>query len=503
MDIAQEVTNNLQTFEALKQLAFNESNLNEKLKLLQYTSTWAVREHTGKFSDKEIEKALSKISKQYSFEQKEYCPNSFLHVMTECSDIGGHTRIVEKWMNASDDNEVHSLLLIKQKLTIPQWLISSTQERQGTLYQLPLTNTPIQKALELRDIASKYEYIVLHTHMDDIIPLLAFATEDFKRPIIFVNHGDHLFWLGISIIDMLYDASHDATNFTKHKRGNILNEIVPVPLEFNNSTQQDKQAALNSLGLQLDDSTKIILSMANSYKYHYLDDYTFIKMALNILKANPDTIFIVIGPDKDTEKPWKDAYNNSNKRLIAVGLKVREEVNLYKAISDLYIDSFPFNSYTAFLECASHHIPSLSLKTEFNSLDILIDTPNHCSTIDEIIQKSTQILQNSSKDQYDLSEKIISYHSIDKNWIHCKNRLIERTPDEHTLHWEFSHKNTIDTYDKMLYALTPGNTRKIPFEKTIHFKNNIRILSILYKYNKLVGLKILNYLFKILKYSYK
>ena len=339
--------------------------------------------------------------------------------------------------------------------------------------------------------------------MDDIIPTLAFATESFERPIVFVNHGDHLFWLGASIIDIIYDGSYDGGKFTQTKRANMLGTLVPVPLEFGVDPSIDRVKALKKLNLFLEKDTKVILSMANSYKYHYLDDYAFIKMGLKILEENSNTIFIVIGADKEQEKPWQDAYESSGKRFIAVGLKTREEVSLYKAISDLYIDSFPFNSYTAFLECASNNIPSLSLKTEFNSLDVLINTPNQCKSIDELIDKASKLLQSSTDTTYDISKKIIDYHSIDNNWIHCKDKLIEKTPAQHTLHWKFSDKNDIDNYDKMLYALTPGNKRKMPFEKTINFKNNWQILIILYKNKKLSGSGLLNYTFKVLKYAFR
>jgi len=503
MNITKEISNNLKVFEALKELAFNETDINKKLKLLQYTSMWAVREHTGKFSDLQIEQALSNIATQYPTEKQDFNKNTFLHVMTECSNIGGHTRIVEKWMNASSKEEVHSLLLIKQKTEIPEWLTLSTNTKQGTIYKLPINNSTIQKALELRKTASKYEYIILHIHMDDIIPILAFATESFERPIVFVNHGDHLFWLGISITDSIYDASQAAVHFTKSKRGNLLSSIVPVPLQFGQECNTSKSTILDTSNLGTSQETKVILSMANSYKYHYLDDYAFIKMGLKILEENSNTIFIVIGADKEQEKPWQDAYESSGKRFIAVGLKTREEVSLYKAISNLYIDSFPFNSYTAFLECASNNIPSLSLKTEFNSLDVLINTPNQCKSIDELIDKASKLLQSSTDTTYDISKKIIDYHSIDNNWIHCKDKLIEKTPAQHTLHWKFSDKNDIDNYDKMLYALTPGNKRKMPFEKTINFKNNWQILIILYKNKKLSGSGLLNYTFKVLKYAFR
>lgn len=64
-----------------------------------------------------------------------------------------------------------------------------------------------------------YEYIILHTHMEDAIAVVAFGTEDFMHPILFYNHTSYLFWIGKSITDLLLDL-FKSDKITK-KKGNL------------------------------------------------------------------------------------------------------------------------------------------------------------------------------------------------------------------------------------------------------------------------------------------
>lgn len=110
----------------------------------------------------------------------EYRCKSILHVMTESYNTGGHTRVVERWIDISPSDEVHSVLLTKQnKENVPLFLEKVVQEKKGEIIDFPKELSNIEKAGKIRQIASKYEKIVLHIHMDDEIPLIAFGTKEF------------------------------------------------------------------------------------------------------------------------------------------------------------------------------------------------------------------------------------------------------------------------------------------------------------------------------------
>ena len=63
-------------------------------------------------------------------------------------------------------------------------------EKSGKVYNLD--SHPAAKINQIRKIASGFEKIILHIHSDDLVTFIAFATNDFKRPVLFFNHLDHL-----------------------------------------------------------------------------------------------------------------------------------------------------------------------------------------------------------------------------------------------------------------------------------------------------------------------
>jgi len=498
------IQKNKAVFEDLKELAISTDDTTEKIRLLKFSALWAIQNHTGQFSDIEIEKALSNIADYLDCTQETtYQENSFLHVITECFETGGHTRIVEKWINASDNNEKHSLLLIQQHAKIPDWLLRAVKNKNGDLYNLTTYIVESESALELRKISSGYQFIILHINMDDVVPLLAFGTEKFKRPIIFMNHADHLFWIGVSLIDLLAECSEDSMVFTQQKRGILYHSILPVPIDEIQPSILAKKLTLEKLQLPYDKKNRYILSMASNFKFHLLDDYAFIAMAFNLIDQNQNTTFIIIGPDKAKERAWADAYTQSNGKINAIGLKKREEISLYKEICDVYIDSFPFNSYTSFLEFAILGIPSLALKTLFNSLDILKNTPNHLNSIDELLQCARHILNRPIDDTFDLSQKIRNHHIVNTSWNHFKSSLIASVPITHTLHWDFMEKEIIDEYDQNLYLLNRKKEYTITIQKKLSLKSNIRILIIYLRNQVIRPIAFIPYLLKVLRYALK
>mgnify|MGYP007102608520 CR=1 FL=1 len=59
----------------------------------------------------------------------------------------------------------------------------------------------MQKAEKLANLSEEFERIILFTHMNDIIPILAYSNPGWKIPIYFYNHADFRFSYGFRISD--------------------------------------------------------------------------------------------------------------------------------------------------------------------------------------------------------------------------------------------------------------------------------------------------------------
>jgi hypothetical protein len=305
--------------------------------------------------------------------------------------------------------------------------------------------------------------------------------------------------LGASYADMVSELSTDGVNFTHKRRANLKNRVVTIPTTIKTDSLPSKTDALKQLNLTIDNDTKIISTMATPYKFNLFDSYPYIDMALKLIEKNPNILIFVIGADRKKESVWQDVYEKSDKKIDAIGYKEHNETILYKAITDIYIDSFPFASYTSLLEFAAHKIPVFSLHNEMKTLDILKNTPNLCENTQTIIKRVSEIISSNDTTKYDLSKAVKLEYSPSDRWRKSKYKLIDETPTKHQLNWDFITNIEIDSYDIKLYAISNTKKTKPPFFKDIYLKDNLKIASLLYKYNHLNLTTYITYTLKSVK----
>ena len=89
-------------------------NLNEKLEIAQEALLYATKSNTGYFTSSVLESFFIEYANQIDIDNYniEHKPNSFLHVLTQGYNIGGHTRVVERWIDNAPANQTHSVVLL-------------------------------------------------------------------------------------------------------------------------------------------------------------------------------------------------------------------------------------------------------------------------------------------------------------------------------------------------------------------------------------------------------
>ncbi len=337
--------------------------------LCEYLARFASMIHTGRYRSSAAEQALCGVAQRYHTGTGEYRPGTVLHVMTEAHPAGGHTRVVERWISFAPEGQVHGVVLTDQaQHTVPRTLIEETSGRGGDVIVLRQLDR-IARALSLRSLASGFEHVVLHTHMYDILPILAFGTPEFTRPVMLFNHADFLFWLGADIADLVLDISTRGQEITRTKRKIENSRILPVPIPCPEDTlSRDEARAL--LGLPRD--SRIILSIGSPYKYAPDGSLCFSDMACSLVEGRDDYLFLVAGPDQAVPE-WKDAYVRTAGKVSALGWLSREQLEAYYCAADLYIESFPIGGGTALLEALAHGLPSYTVEGGLSQFDIFFD----------------------------------------------------------------------------------------------------------------------------------
>ena len=283
----------------------------------------------------------------------------WLHVFTGVHDLGGHTALAARWL-ALDRERVHGAVLLDQNAPIPAFFRAAVADGGGRLRQLDPAAPLRARAAELRALArAEADVVVLHTHSWDVIPAVAFGV-DGGPPVLRMNHGDHAFWAGGAVVDLVLDLRPPGQEWTRRHRGvprtALLPIVVPEPasgLADPRRVAQRRAEAKAQLGLPAD--SMVLLTVARGAKYNALPGHglDFLEAARAILEARPRAWLLAVGPRADAR--WRTARRATGGRVRAEG--PQRDLDPYHAAADVYLESFPWGSATAMVEAAIRGLP--------------------------------------------------------------------------------------------------------------------------------------------------
>lgn len=472
------VLNNKTFFEDLLDKIKTSEDSETKQEFAKRAISFALANSTGYYSSNIIETVYLDIAQDNTIENlpQELKPNSFLHVMTESYPTGGHTQVVERWIDSADKDEIHSLAFTgcSKSLFIPERLQNAVKNKNGNVFFVDNEKTDIEKGLELRKIASAYQTIVLHIHMYDVIPLIAFGNTQFKRPIIFYNHADHLFWVGASIADIVAELKENGKELTINRRGVKNSSVLGVPVDVKNTKIISKNEARKKLNIPED--KKIILTIATAYKYKPILDLNFLEMVKTILNKDKNVICLGIGPDRKILPDWKKAEKQFKGQIMPLGTVEYTKLYDYIFASDIIIDGIPFGGGTALVDVASCNQPILFINNPLQQFDYIVNSVACCKNIMELAEKAYELLYNEEMQKINIQnvrEKSSQYNLISK-WKETLKSLISTLPKEHSIN-KFESKTDENISDRdvfcYIYKLNEKENVtyfKIPFIVKLH-----------------------------------
>jgi glycosyltransferase involved in cell wall biosynthesis len=327
---------------------------------------YAVGKHCGLFVSPELEAILSKIGQKVipislSSNQNpslHKTPKHILHVATWVKSIGGHSRMIGRWIQQDTENS-HSLVLTRQDATeIPHLLREAVRKSNGKMYILNGKIGDfelIALAKRLREIAALADLVVLHIGNCDVVPLIAFANKEQSPPILLLDHADHLFWLGASISDVVISLRDSGMRLAQKRRGINLDQSVQLPIILE-PTQRllSRIEAKHELGIP--EESILLLSVARSVKYKTIDGISFADAHIPLLENNKRAFLIIVGPGNTED--YSSAIQQTGGRIIVH--PEREDTSIFYQAADIYVDSFPFVSTTSLLEAGSYGVPLVS-----------------------------------------------------------------------------------------------------------------------------------------------
>ena len=293
-----------------------------------------------------------------------------LHVLTTAYQVGGHTRLAWRWIER-DDGRAHSVALTRQAYEpLPTYLPEVVRARRGRIHRIDkAAGGLLGRAAALQAVAARADLVVMHTHPFDVVPPIALAglDRDGRRPpTILLNHADHLFWIGLSIADLVLHLRASGARLSSARRGLPPNRsgILPVPLSPAPSAL-DRESSRRALGLSNTDV--LALSVASGYKFSSARGDGLLPLLEQALGRRVDLRVLAVGPGGRTD--WREASTRTSRRLGSTG--IRDDIPAMYGSADIYLDSFPFSSLTSMLEAGQHGLPLVAYANRAPGADVL------------------------------------------------------------------------------------------------------------------------------------
>lgn len=457
------ITETRMQFEELLRQVSASQDLSEKERLSRKAIILANKSSTGYYSSEIIEDVFTTIAQKHSIPLKsEYKENTFLHVMTQGYETGGHTRVVERWIENSPEQQQHDVVFIgSSPACVIARMMQSTAEKNGTVHELDQEKSDLDKALELRRLASQYAYIILHVHMDDVVPLIAFGTPEFTRPVIFFNHADHRFWLGCSIADAVAELREWGINISKTRRGiNVPSLALGIPMTYRSNTRTvSKTEKRQALGIP--EKARVVTTVGGWHKYKPLFHLDFLKIAESLLQRDASIHIIAIGPSCQHLPEWSRLCKQYGDRFRALGALPPEQMFDYLACSDLSLDSFPMSGGTALIDAITAGCPVLSMDCPTGQLDYVIQSGIYCKDLDTLMHRSIELLyspEKAEKNKAMVSTALLECHSKEA-WLQKLSELYQLA-STHSLHRFTTTPSPVNDYSILDYYLYSESFRE-------------------------------------------
>jgi len=387
-----QIESNTKRFLSMVDDAHDEKMEKARIRKAYEAAHFAYSHATSVYSSEKLEGIFLDIAQNRVVDlSKTFEAGSVLHVMSEAYTSGGHTRCVERWIELADDSEKHSCVLLQQRKAYPDSLSEAVKKAGGTFYVWDPSMQLPERGIELRRLASGFEYVVLHIHPDDPTALIAFGTEEFKRPVIFFNHADHIFWLGVSIADCVADLSSHGRKASLEFRKATSSFVLGIPQELEPHSVTDKASARKQLGLK--DDSLIVFTSGTGAKFIPVGSLAFFETMDFLLAKEERVCTVFIGPSPKENSYLKRLCQKYPERVFVYGkVDYHSEYLLKLAASDLVLDSFPVGGGTAVIDAIHAGKPVMTMN--YGQSDFLTRTRAFCRSSEEFRQRSLRVLQS-------------------------------------------------------------------------------------------------------------
>lgn len=389
------INKNYKCIKELEHFVFLQDSDEEKLETLSLIGKMYAEYITGVYSSNTLEYQIMNIGKKIEFFPTNKVTNrQILIVMSACAAVGGHTVLVHNWIKWNYETSYSIAFTNMDDYETPDFIKNVVRDSGGNLFYL--SGSYMEKATELLKVSEKFQKILLFTHMEDIIPVLAYGNKYWKIPVCFYNHADFRFSYGFSVSDIILNLCQFDVDKTIRYRG--IDQEDSIHFQFPGNGQMDnKKEGLDKVDIhkkvkekyKLRNDEKLIVSMGSDFKFDSIIGYDFSFFIEELLRQYKGMCsFLIIGADQDKDK-WIQLNKRTLGKAKALGVLPRNEAEQIISAADLYIVSFPMAA-AGQEDAEKSDVPWLGL--DIYGRGVRKDDIRFSNSIEELIEKSLEIL---------------------------------------------------------------------------------------------------------------
>jgi len=346
----------------------------------------------GVYCFEEIEKLYRDLAQRTNEVEEKPAPKAktFLHVMTEAYLSGGHTRLVERWLGSAESDERHSVVLVAQvnPAEIPERLVNEVKHSGGEVLSLK-ENSIVDKANELRRLSLPFEYVVLHHHPDDPVPLMAYCIKEYSPRVILFNHAGHLPWLGTTVAEVVIcheKRQQGIAQFIRKCQHTILVDLIV-----------ERNLKSDVINKKTDDDVVTLVAMIPVNKVLKLPGYDFVEDLMKVMDMFTEVRFVGIGLDGG-HSDWREFEEKYGDRVELTGVIPFEEAKKWLRKADIYTDPFPSTSWTAIVDAISvGGLPVVVGNTQYGVMPFMEGMEAVCNSREEWFTLISELISDKEK----------------------------------------------------------------------------------------------------------
>lgn len=458
---------NRDRFDRMVHMAVAENDREAACAKIENAASFASLCGTGIYASNALEEKLRGIAEIIEDAQN-VCgsPSGILLVATKLYEVGGHTKVLERFceMLAEEGERISLFLTSCSSGYIPDSLRESVRRSGGDI-AVPNSSSYVDRARQLRLLASGYRCVLLMSHPEDVVHVLAFGTSRFSRPVFSYGHANHTFWLGVSVVDRLLEINAWGCDIATRLRGIPPERISVVGLPVENSktrpSTRDRKVMFEMFGIPIDHP--IVVTAASPRKFRTVGDMDFSVMAEGILSSPANVVLVVVGPDKVGTPEWDALRGRFPGRLICTGPLEYSDLLACYAAADVVMDSYPLNGWTSLVDAIAVGAAVVCPQGSMGLMDYLVDSPAYAKDAGSTVQKVLSLVADLSARRANANE-MQRRMAASTDYGAVKRRLVSALGQEtcHRIHQFAEMANEEPTVqDLAIYAMTVR--RKVKF----------------------------------------